>query len=219
MKIEKLYMKLIKSALNVRTSTPNELVLLETGLMPLKAIIHGREFNFFKRFKESLQVGGARYQMLEVMIANPSDYIKHYMELERKFENKAQIHDKFKEELKSSVKRKAEKERYKFKMYLKLNPTLEKSPYLTAKNDPITKYIIRFRLGSHYLPIETGRWCRKPRNERTCRSCMTVGDEEHYVYDCPLIEREGNLQGNFSFDWLDPSILRLFRKLKEEGFL
>ena len=157
--------------------------------------------------------------MLEMMIANPSDYIKHYMELERKFENKGQIHDKFMEELKSSVKRKAEKERYKFQMYLKLNLTLEKSPYLTAKNDPITKDIIRFRLGSHYLPIETGRWCRKPRNERICRSCMTVGDEEHYVYDCPLIEREGNLQRNFSFDWLDPCILRLFRKLKEEGFL
>ena len=82
-------------------------------------------------------------------------------------------------------------------MYLKLNPTLERSRCLGLHDDPITMDIIRFRLGSHFLPIETGRWCRKPQEERVCRICGTVGDEEHYVYRCPLVER-GELEGIFS---------------------
>ena len=45
-KIEKLYIKLIKAAVNARPSTPNDLVLIETGLKPLKAVVHGRQLNF-----------------------------------------------------------------------------------------------------------------------------------------------------------------------------
>ena len=219
-KIEKLYMKLIKSALNVRTSTPNEIILIETGLRPLKATIYGRQLNFFRRFKQSLQVGGVRHQMLEEMLSNPSDYIKHYVELERKYNSSDQIHNEFTEAMKTSVRNKAERGRYKFAMYLKLNPSLERSPCLRPQSDPITKDIIRFRLGSHFLPIETGRWCRKPREERVCRTCGTVGDEEHYVYTCPLVERgDNNWRENFELDWLDPSVMRLFRRLKEEELL
>lgn len=50
-KIEKLYMNLIESELNVRRSTTNEIILIET--------VHGRQFFFFRRFKQSLQVGGS----------------------------------------------------------------------------------------------------------------------------------------------------------------
>ena len=218
-KIDKLYMKLIKSALKVRTSTPNELVLIETGLKPLKAIIYGREFNFYRKFKESLMVGGVRYQMMEAMMANPTDYIKHYMDLERRFESSEKIHEKFMEELRGSVRNKAEKERYKFMMYLKLNPELEKSPCLGSNEDPIVNDIIRFRLGSHYFPIETGRWCRKPRSERICGTCKVVGDEEHYVYHCPVLQRDGNMQRDFKFDWMDPEVMKLFKRMKEEELL
>ena len=50
------------------------------------------------------------------------------------------------------------------------------------------KYV-RLRLGSHYMPIETGRWRRIPRHDRKCTPCNTLGDERHYIYDCPEIER------------------------------
>ena len=44
-----------------------------------------------------------------------------------------------------------------------------------------------------------------------CRICGTVGDEEHYVvYRFPLVERGENLREEFQFDWLDPSVMRLF---------
>ena len=50
------------------------------------------------------------------------------------------------------------------------------------------KYV-RLRLGSHYMPIETGRWRRIPRHDRKCTPCYTLGDERHCIYDCPEIER------------------------------
>ena len=104
-------------------------------------------------------------------------------------------------------------------MYLKLNPGLEKSPYLELNKDTITNDIIRFRLGSHFLPIETGRWCRKPRNERICGTCKIVGDEEHYVYHCPLLVRDESMARDFRFDWMDPGVFNLFKKMKEEDLL
>ena len=49
--------------------------------------------------------------------------------------------------------------------------------------------LVQFRLGSHALPIEQGRFIRPalPRHLRRCTVCDTeaVGDEFHAVFDCP----------------------------------
>mgnify|MGYP001195529472 CR=1 FL=1 len=39
------------------------------------------------------------------------------------------------------------------------------------------------------MPIETGRWRRVEREERLCVTCNVLGDEEHYIYTCPEIDR------------------------------
>ena len=44
--IEKLYYKLLKCALNVRENTPNEIVLIESGFLPIKALITKRQLKF-----------------------------------------------------------------------------------------------------------------------------------------------------------------------------
>ena len=46
--LENIYYNLIKATLQVRSSTPNAFVLIETGFLPLNAIIYGRQLNFFK---------------------------------------------------------------------------------------------------------------------------------------------------------------------------
>ena len=48
---------------------------------------------------------------------------------------------------------------------------------------------LRFRLGSHHLHVNTGRWCvpSTPRAERACRQCnqhLAVDDETHCVLHC-----------------------------------
>ena len=49
--------------------------------------------------------------------------------------------------------------------------------------------LVQFRLGSHSLPVEQGRFVRPclPRHLRRCDLCNTqaVGDELHYAFDCP----------------------------------
>ena len=51
---------------------------------------------------------------------------------------------------------------------------------------------MQFWMGSHSLPVEQGRLARPmvPRRVRTlcrCTLCSThaIGDEQHYVFDCP----------------------------------
>ena len=69
------------------------------------------------------------------------------------------IHNEFEDAMKTSVRNKAEKGRYKFAMYLKLNPTLKRS-----HNDPITKYIIIFR---------PTHWNRKMVSQTPRRACVS----------------------------------------------
>ena len=47
--------------------------------------------------------------------------------------------------------------------------------------------LFRFRLGAYALPIEMGRRLRMARVARVCPLCpgMHVGDERHYVLECP----------------------------------
>ena len=50
---------------------------------------------------------------------------------------------------------------------------------------------MRFKLGSHDLGIELGRWKhRVPRFERVCRRCdmHELDDERHMIFDCPVFE-------------------------------
>ena len=50
---------------------------------------------------------------------------------------------------------------------------------------------LRFKLASHDLLIETGRWRdRIPRPSRICRRCHMheLDDERHLVFDCPVFE-------------------------------
>ena len=39
------------------------------------------------------------------------------------------------------------------------------------------------------MPVELGRWNRLKRDVRLCSVCKTVGDERHYIYTCPTIDR------------------------------
>ena len=49
------------------------------------------------------------------------------------------------------------KDSYKYQIYWKMNTSLNPSPFFNLQH-PLTDTIIKFRLGSHKLPIETGCW-------------------------------------------------------------
>ena len=96
---------------------------------------------------------------------------------------------------------------------MEINPLLSPSPYINTV-DSTAKYITRLRLGSHLLPIETGRWSRTPRDERFCRECNVLGDERHYVYMCSLIDRSNlHLPQTLSEIWDNENIFTLTKEM------
>ena len=62
----------------------------------------------------------------------------------------------------------------------------EMAPYVHARPSPALFALIKSRLGSHWLKVETDRWLpsRPPRDERICRHCHTqaVEDEQHLLF-------------------------------------
>ena len=64
-------------------------------------------------------------------------------------------------------------------------PVYWEVPMSTAK----LQKILRFRMGSHLLPIKQGRHLRLPRHRRVCRLCHTgaLGDERHMLLECPAL--------------------------------
>ena len=77
----------------------------------------------------------------------------------------------------------------KFRTYCSLNPTLEVHPLYTKKAATIPDYLritfTRYRLSSHQLRIEVGRWSRTPRDQRIC-PCGTGIQDEFHVFQCPM---------------------------------
>ena len=74
-------------------------------------------------------------------------------------------------------------------IYTALNPSMEVHPIYTdggAIPDYLRISFTRFRLSSHLLRVETGRWSRTPREERLCRCGSGIQDELH-VFTCPLV--------------------------------
>ena len=62
--------------------------------------------------------------------------------------------------------------------------------YLNLIRVPKYKYsLIKLRLSSRRLAVETGRWNKPhpiPLEERKCRFCTSLEDEFHFLFECKL---------------------------------
>ena len=219
--LEVLYYKLIKSALNVRPSTPNKIVLVESGMLPIHALVHKRQLNFYRRLQKSMRSNSVRRLVFDMLHTpeNITNYIKHYTNLDEKYRNANDIYTEAITEVKSDIQRKANHpdKHYKFYIYKQINPDLLPSPFLTCPNaDPIT----RFRCGSHHLPIETMRWARVLRENRLCDRCRVLGDEYHFIFQC--VDFPGffrNCNNDLGMIWKHEDVFRFFNMLSKTDYL
>ena len=221
--IKKHYHKLLRCAVNVRGNTPIELVFIETGFLPIKALVEKSQLKFFRRFKESFRhPDSIRRSIFNDLLTeeNITGYLNHYSNLDSKYTNPDDIYTEAYEHLKSCVRNKGSDDgKYRFHIYCKINPELIPSPFLNA-----TRYgeaITRFRLGSHHLPIETGRWRRVGRMERLCPKCNVFGDEYHFLFYCTETCRNPawNFSGELHDLWSNENIFKLFKELVKSEFL
>ena len=86
--LESTYFALIKSCLGVRSNTPNNLVLIESGMPSLEAMIYARQFNFHKKFLDNLQNDSPRKTVSVSILETNCDYLKHYENLCSNFASK-----------------------------------------------------------------------------------------------------------------------------------
>ena len=77
--------------------------------------------------------------------------------------------------------------------YLVLNKDLCSPKYYNDSNFPEhDRYTLpKYRTGSHYLAIETGRHTDIPRNERTCK-CKTLQNDSTFILECELTKKFRN---------------------------
>ena len=217
----KLYTKMIKSALNVRPNTPDEIVLIEGGLLPIRALIQKRQLKFFRNYKSSLDEQGTRKSFFAKLLLpeNCTSYLRYYLELDAKYSNPTDIYKESLENLRASIRSKAcPNNHYRCHIYTMINPNLLPSPFLSCVKG--ADHITRFRLGSHKLPIETGRWHRIPREERLCTRCQVMRDEYHFICDCHEISRANvQFERGIGAIWRDENIFKLFNTLANTEYL
>ncbi len=95
--------------------------------------------------------------------------------------------------------------------YMSLNPNLVVHPVYMVSEHYIPDYqrisFSRFRLSSHRLRVESGRWARIPRMNRLCTCGMGVQDEAHVMFHCP---RSTTIRQTFNID--NHNWMQLFEK-------
>ena len=161
------YNKLIRTALRVRTNTPALVLYTESGLLPIRALVEARQLKFYKRFESSLKPDSERKLVFDGLCNDPPKYLKHYKSLVETYDSHQDIYKHHHNEVKAKIRTFASNEKPRYVAYLKNNPNLEPSPFLECMH-PFAIDIIRFRVGSHCLPVETGRWCQKKKEDRIC---------------------------------------------------
>ena len=152
--------------------------------------------------------------MYNRLLREPTDYIQHYVDICEKYSSVKEVYSEAVEGVKNRVREFAENGQYKYKIYTEMNPDLQKSPFIYNPN-PVSGDIIKFRLGSHLLPIETGRWTRTVREHRLCTACGVLGDERHAIYQCGEVDRTGLILSEpLSSLWNNEGVVSLFRNLR-----
>ena len=186
---ETMYMKAVKALLGVRITTPNDLCLIESGLKPLKSLVLKRQSKFFKKMLE------ARSDMTDDPFMHAFGITRDMNSTMWKYiESVMDADDNFVENGMADIKEGVQNQPLtatKFQTYRSLNPTLDVHPLYTASTPTIPDYLriefTRYRLSSHRLRVEIGRWSRTPPEERVC-SCGTGIQDEPHIFQCPLVE-------------------------------
>ena len=140
--------------------------------------------------------------------------------MDNKYNNPNDIYVEAHSNLRNYIRGKASSDKnYRYYIYNKMNPELLPSPFLSSGNN--ADLITRFRLGSHRLPIETGRWSRTPRLDRLCHICNVLGDEYHFLFDCTETFRnpDHNFTGNLHEVWSNENVFKLFHELGKSEFV
>ena len=176
----------LKTLLDVRVQTNNDIIYIETDTPPTSTVIRKRQIKFFRKLDSRIDL--ELYPVGKAV--NLARNVKSPMGRFINSINTAQDPQQILEESIECVRNKTRQSTStRLITYRSINPSLSKHPVYTYLGIPEADRIAftRLRLSSHYLRIETGRWSRLERNSRKC-ICGAVQTEEHVVISCPETE-------------------------------
>ena len=181
---EKFYLQSLKALLGVRITTCNDLVLAETGECGAVAYVRKRQMNFLTKLmsrdsykdsyiewiiQEALNCHSSAGVVIQSILSQTTDPI---------IQNIGKIHNDIRTSLSS-----------RRSIYLKLNPNLSVSRVYCCDLPEFKRIAFtRFRLSSHKLKLEIGRWSRIPAEQRMCL-CGNVQNETHLLLNCPVTQQ------------------------------
>ena len=198
--VSKLYNWALKQMLGVRLTTCNDVCYIESGYAPLTAIVRNKQRIFFgKMYNNRINLSDDPLGFVLKFILSNRYNTKNYL---NKLINNSNINDcqNESEKLKNCLRRSESSRR---RVYCnEINANLDVHDIYFKKHNIFEIHRIaftRFRVSSHSLAVETGRWNRRgrgrlPLEERLC-SCGLVQSEEHVISICPHSQQIRNSYG------------------------
>lgn len=209
--IERVQLKYYKYVLNLKKSTPSNMIYGELGVYPLYIDIQTRIISFWTKLIESSEVNKLSSNVYSLLLhmhnSNTvrSPWIQHVKNLlcslgfpvvwySQSFLNskwlikavQQKLKDVFIQNWSSKVFAGSESNIYRI-----FKQNFEQSTYISILPTQMCKLFMAFRTRNHRLPVETGRWTGVSYRERLCIYCgHDVGDEYHMLLICPKFKDE-----------------------------
>ena len=187
----KIYNWALKRLLGVRLTTCNDLCYIESGYTSLKAIVKSKQRKFFtKMHNDRINLLDDPFGFSLKLVLNNRYNTRTYL---YNLINNNSVDDCLGDiqVLKNSIISSVSSRRCTYRDTM--NTSLSVHDIYTTRHNICEFHRIsftRFRLSSHSLAVETGRWNRRgrgrlPMEERLC-SCGMIQTEEHVLCQCPI---------------------------------
>ena len=198
--VDKLHLRFCKYILGVKKQTPNAAVYGELGRFPLSTLCKERAINFWYKIMTNTQspiyeayVDQCNNVISTCWAKRINSIIDHlgFANIRINFDNnfncvptlKRRLKDQFIQEWGETINSMP-----KLVTYCKFKNTFCFEEYLNKlHNNDLRQLLARFRLSSHNLEIETGRYNRIDRDSRYCKLCNQnrIENEYHFLLCCP----------------------------------
>ena len=199
--VDKLHIKFLKYLLGVKKQTPNSAVYGELGRFPLSVLCKERSIKFWIKIMSSQASPIFNIYMDQCATINGACWAKRinsiidhlgFNEIRVNFDPEANYVSKFKQRIRDHFVQEWNAEinnMPKLELYCKYKIVFERESYIDKiNNEALRKTFSQFRLSSHKLEIETGRYSGIARENRICKCCSSnmIESEYHFLLTCPL---------------------------------
>jgi hypothetical protein len=191
--VQSTYLATAKALLGVRMQTPSDLVYIELDIPSVQCLVKKKQIDFLQKVKNSEFFEKCPLKVVLNMARDCKCPMGLYLsELESShIDPVTQFKNSIREKVTSSQSSRCT-------AYKCINPTLSTHEMYSRQSHVFEQHRIattRILVGSHLLKVETGRWSRIPRENRTCSCGNAVQTEDHVLINCPETD---NLRQRFS---------------------